>query len=121
MEIEPLTATAVVEQAEIFVQTVERVFALQELSLAGLAGHDSTDRGDKVSEPSIAAEQNQMKYPRPEPISLEETRRQARENWRKYKQQKIEGTKDIDHSQGSDRDAKESQNHSLDNDLDQSE
>jgi uncharacterized protein (UPF0332 family) len=99
IEIEPLTATAVVEQPDIFVQTVERVFALEELSLAGLAGHDSIDRGDKVSEPSIAAEQNQMKYPRPEPISLEETRRQARENWRKYKQQQIEGTKGIGHGQ----------------------
>jgi hypothetical protein len=72
------------------VQTVERVFGLEGPYAGagtGFEGHDSTDGGDKVSEPSIAVERDETKYSRPPPISLEETRRQARENWRKYRQQ----------------------------------
>jgi uncharacterized protein (UPF0332 family) len=80
-EIELTEATEVVQNAELFVQTVERVFSLDEFSLAKeYEGPTSTD-DDKVSEPAVAVSEIKRKGAKLEPISLEEIRRQARENW----------------------------------------
>ena len=81
LEIEPNVATAVVEKAQLFVRTVERAFSLGE-SLSGRGYEDDhhPTPDDKVSEvgaPSNAERQESGI----QPISLEDIRRQARENW----------------------------------------
>ena len=78
-EIEPAEATEIVHKAELFVQTVQRVFSLDQSSLAAeypLASKND----DQVSEPMGAVSEDGTKHANPEP-SLEEIRRQARENW----------------------------------------
>jgi uncharacterized protein (UPF0332 family) len=71
-EIELSEAREVVQKAELFVQTVERVFNLDNPSLAKEYENPKPKDDDEVSEPEIAEL---------EPISSEEMRRQARENW----------------------------------------
>ena len=51
IEIEPKIAAETVAKAEVFVQTVERVFALDELSLAAEYKNHNPSHDDKVSEP----------------------------------------------------------------------
>jgi hypothetical protein len=81
--------------------------------------NDKPDHGDKVSEPGNAVERlgpnNVQKF------SLEEERRQARENWLRLRLQKIEAATDIGREcdAGSHAKAKEDRSHSADNDLDQ--
>jgi hypothetical protein len=48
---------------------------------------------------------------------LEETRRQARENWLRLRQQKIAGVKEADIGHDTDREARNGQGHSIDDDL----
>lgn len=71
-EIDPQTAAGAVEKAELFVQTVRRVFSLDE---------PFPDQDDKVSEPEVEREQNERRAMDVRSSWLEEERRQARENW----------------------------------------
>jgi hypothetical protein len=103
---EQKTATEVVEKAALFVQAVERAFGLNEHSLGTNYDNDNPKSGDKVSESNASLQA----------FSLEEERRQARENWVRLRQQKITGDSEIGHE----RDAASATNdrgHSLDTDL----
>ena len=92
-EIELKEAREVVRKAELFVQTVERVFSLDELSLAAECKNHNPSHDDKVSEPTVATSKIERNDVHPQPTSPEETRRQARENWLRLRQQGIEGRK----------------------------
>jgi uncharacterized protein (UPF0332 family) len=70
VEIDPQTAATAVEKAKLFVQTVTRVFNLNE---------PFPDSGDNVSEPDIRSIDVRSSW-------LEEERRQARENWLRLRQ-----------------------------------
>jgi uncharacterized protein len=118
LEVEPKTATEVVEKAELFAQAVARVFSLDESSLGAEYENHNSDHDDKVSEPgSISKIEKRDVQLRP--ISLEEIRREARENWLRSRQQKIEGAEGVDHGKDTDRDIKDEQSHSLDSDFDE--
>jgi uncharacterized protein (UPF0332 family) len=101
-EIELSEAKEVVRKAELFVQTVERVFSLDKPSLAKEYENPKPKDDDRVSEPAVAVT---------EPISLEEMRRQARENWLQMRQQIVSEAADIDN--------KNEQGHSIGDDLDE--
>jgi hypothetical protein len=101
-------ATEVIQKAEHFVKTVERVFGLEETyQAAGFQDH-KPDHDDKISEPSVA-----------KPFSLEEERRQARENWLRLRRQQIQGESKIDPGRDGGCDANDVQSRSLDDDLDE--
>jgi uncharacterized protein len=122
LEVEPKLATETVERAELFVQTVERVFSLDEYSLSAEGDdHDpdqdrGPDRDDLVSEPGVDVSKIEGQEAHLQPISLEEERRQARENWLRLRQQQIHGAKvaeprrRVDRSAGRDRGAGEDHN-----------
>jgi uncharacterized protein (UPF0332 family) len=117
-EIELSEAKEVVQNAELFVQTVERVFSLDKPSLAKEYENPTSKDDDKVSEPAVAA--SEIERLKLEPISLEEIRRQARENWFQSRQQMVGGAKKgASHSKDADRGTKEDQGHSIDDDLDE--
>ena len=117
-EIELSEAKEVVQNAELFVQTVERVFGLDKPSLAKEYANPTSKDDDKVSEPAVAA--SEIERVKLEPISLEEIRRQARENWLQSRQQTVsEAKKGASHSKDADRGTKEDQGHSIDDDLDE--
>ena len=118
-EIELTEATEVVQNAELFVQTVERVFSLDESSLAKEYENPTSKDDDKVSEPVVAVSEIKRKGAKLEPISLEEIRRQARENWLQLRQQNVGVAKGVGHSKDADRGAKENQSHSIDDDVDE--
>jgi uncharacterized protein (UPF0332 family) len=118
-EFELSEATEVVQSAELFVQTVERVFGLDEPSLAKEYQNPTSKDDDKVSEPAVAASEIGEKRVELELISLEEIRRQARENWLQLRQLKVGAAKGAGHSKDTDRGAKEAQGHSIDDDLDE--
>ena len=118
-EIDLKTAADTLARAETFVATVAREFALHEPSRATGLENDKPDHGDKVSEPGIAVERLEPNYPHPQPFSLEEERRQARENWLRLRRQNIEGARDIGHGRDTRRHAKQDLSHSPDNDLDE--
>jgi uncharacterized protein (UPF0332 family) len=118
-EIELTEATEVVENAELFVQTVERVFSLGESSSAKEYEKPTSQDDDKVSEPALAASEIEGKSVKLEPISLEEIRRQARENWLQMRQQKVGAAKGVGHSKDADRGAKEDKGHSIEDELDE--
>lgn len=80
-EIELIEAKEVVQNAELFVQTVERAFNLDKPSLAKEYENPTSKDDDKVSEPAVAVTEIESESVRMKPISLEEIRRQARENW----------------------------------------
>ena len=108
-EIESSEAQEVVRSAELFVQTVERVFGLDKPASAG--DYQSSDPRDdgKVSEPA----------PSLEPISLEEIRRQARENWLRLRQQRVTPERGTDPFKDADRSVDPYRGHSIDEDLDE--
>jgi hypothetical protein len=108
-----------VVRAEAFVGAVEKAFALNESSIANNLENDSPNPQDTISEPDLPIEQSETDYVRLKPISLEEIRRQARENWLQLLQQKVGVAKGVDHSKDADRGAKEDQSHSIDDDLDE--
>jgi uncharacterized protein (UPF0332 family) len=105
------TAADTLARAEIFVATVARVFALHEPSRTmGLEdGHPSD--GDKVSEPGDSVERIETPYTHAQPLSLEEERRKARENWLRLRQQKIAGASDIGHERDTDHRRKDDLSH----------
>ena len=119
-EIELSEAKEVVQNAELFVQTVERVFGLDKPSLAKEYENPTSKDDDKVSEPSVAVTEIERESVKLEPISLEEIRRQARENWLQMRQQMVSDAKvGAPHSKDADRGTKEDQGHSIDDDLDE--
>lgn len=111
------TAAETVVRAEAFVSTVEKAFALSESSITNNLENDDPPQ-NKISEPNLAIEQPETDYARLKPVSLEEIRRQARENWLQLRQ-KVGVEKGVDHSKDPDRGAKEDQSHSIDDDLGQ--
>lgn len=115
-EIEPEEAAEVVQKAEFFVQTVERAFSLGAESMDIEYKNDAPNDDDKVSEPAVAVSKTQGKDAQLEPNSLEEVRRQARENWLRLRQQRIEKERADGLQQRPGRDANEDQDHSLDTD-----
>ncbi len=90
VQIDLETATEAVGKAEVFVQTVERVFGLDEASLAAEYETRNEKPDDKVSEPA-AGSGNEINAVPLQPVSLEEERRQARENWLRLRAQRIKG------------------------------
>jgi hypothetical protein len=119
-EIELTEATEVVRNAELFVQTVERVFSLDEPSLAKEYENPPSKDDDKVSEPAVAVSEIKRKGEKLEPISLEEIRREARENWLQLRQRTVGvATKGVVHSKDADRGTKEDQSRSIDDDVDE--
>jgi uncharacterized protein (UPF0332 family) len=119
-EIELSEAKEVVQNAELFVQTVERVFGLDKPSLAKEYEHPTSKDDDKVSEPTVAVTEIEKMSVKLEPISLEEIRRQARENWLQLRQQLVSEAKEgAAHSKDADRGAKKDQGHSIDDNLDE--
>ena len=89
------TAAETVVRADAFVSTVEKAFALNESSNTNNLENDGPNPQDKISEPSLATEQSETDYTRLKPVSLEEIRRQARENWLQLRQQKSEPSRKI--------------------------
>jgi len=114
-EIEREEAAEVVEKAEIFVRTVERVFSLDESSLGKEYKNHASNDDDKVSEPAVAASKIGRNDAQLEPVSLADIRRQARENWLRLRQQKFEGAKGIGRDHETYREPEKSQE--LDDDL----
>jgi hypothetical protein len=117
LEIEPATATEVVEKAELFVQSVERVFSLDESSLGTEYENHNPNHDDKVSD-TLATSKIKTKDAYLQPISLEEMRRQARENWLRLRQQNVQSGKAYGREGVKELGAEDGQGHSLDNDLD---
>jgi uncharacterized protein (UPF0332 family) len=113
----PKTAAETVARAEAFVGAVEKAFALNESSIANNLENDSPKPQDKISEPDLPSEQSETDYVQLKPISLEEIRRQARENWLHLRQRNVGAAKGISDSKDAGRDAKEDQSHSIDDDL----
>lgn len=107
-----------VEHAEIFVQTVERVFGLDETSLAEECQKSTWKDDGKVSETAVEVTEIERKSARLEPIDLEEMRRQARENWLQLRQKKVSVAKGGAHPKAAERGAAEDQSHSIDDDVD---
>ena len=88
-EIELNEAKEVVQNAELFVRTVERVFRLDKPSLEKEYENPTSIDDDKVSEPAVTVTEIERNSVKPEPISLEEIRRQARENWLQLRQEMV--------------------------------
>jgi uncharacterized protein (UPF0332 family) len=113
----PKTAAETVARAEAFVGAVEKAFALNESSIANNLENDSPNPQDKISEPDLPTEQSETDYVRLKPISLEEIRRQARENWLQLRQRNVGAAKGVSDSKDAGRGAKQDQSHSIDGDL----
>ena len=111
------TAAETVVRAEAFVSTVEKAFSLNESSITNDLENDGPNPKDKVSEPDLAMEKSETDYVPLKPVSLEEIRRQARENWLQLRQRNIEGAKGVSDSKDAGRHANEDQSHSIDDDL----
>jgi hypothetical protein len=87
-------------------------------SLAKEYENPTSKDDNKVSESAVAA--SEVERVKLEPISLEEIRRQARENWLQSWQQMVsDAKKGASHSKDADRGTKEDQGHSIDDDLDE--
>jgi hypothetical protein len=101
-------------------QTVERVFSLDKPSLAKEYENPTSKDDDKVSEPAVAVTEIERKSVKLEPVSLEEIRREARENWLQMRQRMVSEAKTAGHSKSADRGAKEDNSHSkIEDDLDE--
>jgi uncharacterized protein (UPF0332 family) len=119
-EIELNEATKVVQNAELFVQTVERAFSLDAPASTQEYENPASKDDDKVSEPAVPVAEIEGNSVHLKPVSLEEIRRQARENWLQLRQQMVGvANKRAGHSKEADRGAKEDQSHSRDDDLDE--
>jgi uncharacterized protein (UPF0332 family) len=98
-EIELSEAKEVVRNAELFVQTVGQVFSLDKPALAmEYENPNSSKDDDKVSEQAVAVTEIDRKGVKLEPISLEDIRRQARENWLQLRQQTVGDAEAVAHS-----------------------
>jgi hypothetical protein len=112
------TAADTVARAEAFVSAVEKAFALNESAITNDLQNKSPDQGHKISEPSLATEQSESDYVRLKPVSLEDIRRQARENWMQLRQQNVGASTGVGHSKDADRGAKDDHGHAVDDGLD---
>ena len=112
-------AADTVAHAETFVDTVERVFDLEGPYRESELDNDEPDSGSKVSEPSDGVGRMETSYPQPQPFSLEEERRQARENWLRLRQQQFQSDKASNREAPKDRAADADRGHSLDDDPDE--
>lgn len=118
-EIGAESAADAVAQAETFVQTVEQVFGLEESYQAGGPDNHEPDHDDKVSELSVSKEEPETGRVEVKPFSLEEERRQARENWLRFRQQQIHGVKGGDPGRVAGRGAGEDRSHSTGDDTEE--
>lgn len=107
METQPQIATEAVEKARLFVQVVQRAYALDEASLDSTYENDAPKPDDKVLD---AAESQAM--------SPEEVRRQARENWLRLRQRAISGERGFGRERDNACEVNDGMEHSLDTDLD---
>ena len=83
-------AADTVAKASLFLQTVERVFDLSESSLSKEYENKGPNHDDKVLEPAIDVTKIERPGAHLQQVSLEEQRRQARENWLRYRQQRLQ-------------------------------
>jgi uncharacterized protein (UPF0332 family) len=113
------TASDTVAWAEKFVRTVEKTFDLDEPSMANDLENNGSNEETKVSEPDPAVDLPGTDYRRVQPSSLEQIRRQARENWLKLRQQHIDAEKGLGpFSEKGVRGIEERGSHSINDDLD---
>jgi hypothetical protein len=112
------TAADTVARAEAFVSAVENAFALNESAITNDLQDKSPDQKDKISEPSLSTTQSDSDYARLKPLSLEELRRQARENWLQLRRQNVGVSTGVAHSKDADRSAEDDQGHGADDGLD---
>jgi len=92
------------------------VFNLGDGSLDAEYQNHTPSNDDKVSE-TVGASKIERRDAQIEPVSLEEIRRQARENWSRLRQRKIEGVKKAEIGHDTDREARKDQSRSIDDDL----
>lgn len=117
-EIEVSEAKEVIRNAELFVQTVERAFSLDKPSLGkDYQNPPSSKDEDKVSEPAVAETEIVGKGVKLKPVSLEEIRREARENWLALRRRDTAAAKGIRNSKEAGRGANEDKSHSIDDDF----
>lgn len=69
------------------------------------SARDTSKDDDKVSEPAVAASEIEGKSIELEPISLEDIRRQARENWLQLRKSKLGAAKGVVRCKNNSRDA----------------
>ena len=96
-------------------QTVGRVFGIDESFAKEYEKPISKDDG-RVSEPAVAVSEIPTVGEKLEPISLEEIRRQARENWLRLRQQNVDAAKQVGQSKDADRGATKDHSHLIDDD-----
>lgn len=111
------TASETAARAESFVSAVAKSFGLAESDLAKDSEKDATEQRNRISEPNLAAEKSESNYARLKPVSLEEIRRQARENWLQLRQQNVGATKGVGHTKNADRVPEKGEGQSMDDDL----
>jgi uncharacterized protein (UPF0332 family) len=110
-------AEEAVGRAEVFVQTVERVFSLDESSMAAEYKDNDRSPDDKVSEPNTEPESREPRKIDIPPFSLEEERRKARENWLQIRQQRTQGVSETNSERVATRQHGADMGHSMDDDL----
>lgn len=106
------TAADTVVRAEAFVSAVDKAFALYESALSDELQNTIPDQENKISEPGSVVDQSENHYSRLRPVSLEEIRRQARENWLQLRGKKVGIAQE--HSKELDRGIEQDQGHSID-------
>jgi uncharacterized protein (UPF0332 family) len=116
-DIAPEEAADTVAKADLFVRTVERVFDLSESSLSKEYERKDSNHDDKVSEPVVAAAKIERQDVHLQQVSLEEQRRQARENWLRYRQQKLQDGNAASHEVVKEKAAEKDQRDSFDEGL----
>jgi uncharacterized protein (UPF0332 family) len=114
-EIQAAEATDVVEKAESFVRAVERAFGLEEMALTKELEGQGPKGKDEISEPPGTGRHTVSASAQYEPVSLEEIRRQARENWLKMRQKDQQSARGgDDHTPDIDRRPEQGHGHSVD-------
>ncbi len=92
-EIDAKSATDAFTRAEMFVQAVEQAYSQADASRRSKPEREKPDNDDKVSEPGVAEERAARSGADVPQFSLEEERRQARENWLRLRQQQMQSAK----------------------------
>lgn len=115
-EIDAKSATDAYTRAEMFVQVVEQVFSQVDTSRRSKPEREKPDNDDKVSEPGVGEERTMRSGADVPQFSLEEERRQARENWLRLRQQQVQSAKSVE-PRGADRGVGEDRGYSPDDDL----